>query len=265
MRRMALLFVCLALAVQAARAADGFPPGKLYIKGEGQLLVPYDMTKVSIRIEVEEMNDASNAASLARSKHEEATQSLLNVIEGEIGIPLQNITTTGVQINPLYNYSNSPAIVVGYEVTNDLELHSSADNTGALPKLYEVAASVNSPADNITASVFGFNPYISDELREASEEALFEKAMAKASKRAQMYAAGAERDLGPVTVMSDTPIHVEGSSSSSSSWGDLGSPPPEGMERAVYADAPSPSNAGGFLLGKGQKLSKTLYFEYLLL
>merc|ERR1739847_251513 len=259
-----LVLVVLALVGPAA-AADGDDPGKLFIQAEGDLLTQYDMAEVSLNIDVEDRSSSPQSASIAQSKHQDTSQGLIAFIEGELGIPLENMTTTTMDISPIYNYSDGVNEVIGYEVSNNIKIITAISNIGALPKLYEEVASYGG-GGSVVVSVYGFDPYISDELRDYLEEELFEQAMAKASRKARMYASGAGRELGPVMVMSDTPIAVnEGSSSSSS--GDQNNAP---MMQPLYGDSYSDSysdapETNGFLVGQGEKLTKTIYLEYKLL
>jgi len=262
---LAFVVASLALAGNAQAAADD-APGKLFIKAQGELLTQYDMTEVTLRINAEDRSNTSDSASLAQSKHAETSQNLISFIEGELGIPLANMTTTAMSIDPIYNYSDSYAGAIGYSVYNSIDISTAASNLDALPKLYEAVGAFGSSENGVTVSVSGFDPYVSDELRNALEETLFEQAMAKASRKAQMYAKGAGRALGPIMVMSDTPIEATGSS-----------PPPAYFDKQqeslslragnsnFFAEAPPAldgTQSNGFLLGEGEKLSYTVYLEY---
>jgi len=257
------LFALVAGPAAAAAAGDSATdPGKLFIKAEGDLLTQYDMAQVTLNIDVEDQSNSEQSASIAQSKHQETQQNLIAFIEGELGIPLENMTTTTMDISPIYNYSNGVNEVIGYEVSNNIQLFAATSNIGALPKLYEQVASYGGSTDeSVVVSVYGFDPYISDELKEALEEELFEQAMAKANKKAKMYAKGAGRELGPVMVMSDTPIEAEGSSGDNNNDQVRSAPMMQPLYGALESDAaPSPTN--GFLLGQGEKLTQTIYVEY---
>merc|ERR1711977_268756 len=261
-----LVLVVLALVGPAA-AADGDDPGKLFIQAEGDWLTQYDMAEVTLNIDVEDRSNSPQSASIAQSKHQDTSQGLIAFIEGELGIPLENMTTTTMDISPIYNYSDGVNEVIGYEVSNNIKIITAISNIGALPKLYEEVASYGG-GGSVVVSVYGFDPYISDELRDYLEEELFEQAMAKASRKARMYASGAGRELGPVMVMSDTPIAVNEGSSSSSSSGDQNNARSAPMMQPLYGALESDSAApetNGFLVGQGEKLTKTIYLEYKLL
>merc|ERR1711977_182583 len=262
----ALVLAVLALVGPAAAAVDGGgDPGKLFIQAEGDLLTQYDMAEVTLNIDAEDRSSSPQSASIAQSKHQDTGQDLIAFIEGELGIPLENMTTTTMDISPIYNYSDGVNEVIGYEVSNNIKITTAISNIGALPKLYEEVASYGG-GGSVVVSVYGFDPYISDELRDYLEEELFEQAMAKASRKARMYASGAGRELGPVMVMSDTPIAVnEGSSS-----GDQNNARSAPMMQPLYGDSYSDSysdapETNGFLVGQGEKLTKTIYLEYKLL
>merc|ERR1712072_1039494 len=261
-----LVLVVLALVGPAA-AADGDDPGKLFIQAEGDLLTQYDMAEVTLNIDVEDRSNSPQSVSIAQSKHQDTSQGLIAFIEGELGIPLENMTTTTMDISPIYNYSDGVNEVIGYEVSNNIKIVTAISNIGALPKLYEEVASYGG-GGSVVVSVYGFDPYISDELRDYLEEELFEQAMAKARRKARMYASGAGRELGPVMLMSDTPIAVNEGSSSSSSSGDQNNARSAPMMQPLYGALESDSAApetNGFLVGQGEKLTKTIYLEYKLL
>merc|ERR1711977_84058 len=266
----ALVLAVLALVGPAAAAAavdGGGDPGKLFIQAEGDLLTQYDMAEVTLNIDAEDRSNSPQSASIAQSKHQDTSQDLIAFIEGELGIPLENMTTTTMDISPIYNYSDGVNEVIGYEVSNSIKIITAISNIGALPKLYEEVASYGG-GGSVVVSVYGFDPYISDELRDYLEEELFEQAMAKASRKARMYASGAGRELGPVMVMSDTPIAVNEGSSSSSSSGDQNNARSAPMMQPLYGALESDSAApetNGFLVGQGEKLTKTIYLEYKLL
>jgi len=269
-----LVLVVLALVGPAA-AADGDDPGKLFIQAEGDLLTQYDMAEVTLNIDVEDRSNSPQSASIAQSKHQDTSQGLIAFIEGELGIPLENMTTTTMDISPIYNYSDGVNEVIGYEVSNNIKIVTAISNIGALPKLYEEVASFGGGSgsgsaeaeaevggDSVVVSVYGFDPFISDELKDYLEEELFEQAMAKASRKARMYASGAGRELGPVMVMSDTPIAAkEGSSSSGDQNNVRSAPMMQPLYGALESDSAAPET-NGFLVGQGEKLTKTIYLEY---
>jgi uncharacterized protein YggE len=183
------------------------------------------------------------------------------------------MTTTTMDISPIYNYSDGVNEVIGYEVSNNIKIVTAISNIGALPKLYEEVASFGGGSGSgsaeaevgggsVVVSVYGFDPFISDELKDYLEEELFEQAMAKASRKARMYASGAGRELGPVMVMSDTPIAAnEGSSSSGDQNNVRSAPMMQPLYGALESDSAAPET-NGFLVGQGEKLTKTIYLEY---
>jgi uncharacterized protein YggE len=228
-----------------------------------------------LNIDVEDRSNSPQSASIAQSKHQDTSQGLIAFIEGELGIPLENMTTTTMDISPIYNYSDGVNEVIGYEVSNNIKIVTAISNIGALPKLYEEVASFGGGSGSgsaeaeaevgggsVVVSVYGFDPFISDELKDYLEEELFEQAMAKASRKARMYASGAGRELGPVMVMSDTPIAAnEGSSSSGDQNNVRSAPMMQPLYGALESDSAAPET-NGFLVGQGEKLTKTIYLEY---
>ncbi|WZN64235.1 DUF541 domain-containing protein [Chloropicon roscoffensis] len=247
--------------------ADGLArPGKLTLTGEGNLETEPDMVRISVDLEAQERKDSqaddeidlAAAASTATDLHLKASQGFLASLK-ELGIPDANITTTALTLSPITNWTNGQSETVGYEARSSLEIEMSA--SGKLEAAI-IKASQDNLAEGVTVNVGAFRPYVSEERMLQLEQDLFDKAMADVTRKAEMFARGAQRTLGPVMRMSDSPMENE-------------APPvvlrPDNfaMQRAMFADA----ELGGAApqapemdvpLGM-HKLSKQIYLEYSLL
>lgn len=245
--------------------ADGLArPGKLTLTGEGNLETEPDMVRITVDLEAQERKDShdeidlATAASTATDLHLKASQGFLASLK-ELGIPDANITTTALTLSPITNWTNGQSETVGYEARSSLEIEMSA--SGKLEAAI-IKASQDNLAEGVTVNVGAFRPYVSDERMLQLEQDLFDKAMADVTRKAEMFARGAQRTLGPVMRMSDSPMENE-------------APPvvlrPDNfaMQRAMFADAelgaaPQAPPEMDVPLGM-HKLSKQIFLEYSLL
>jgi len=220
----------------------------------------YDMVEVSVELAARQMKDATRGenqttAVSAASAHDSVSSEFLKQLVDQLDVPLQNISFSRLRLEPVTNWTNGQSETIGYEARSTVEIKVSASSKLEAEIIGE-AATLEESQNGVEVTVSGFRPYVSDERYAYLEQELFDKAMSDATRKAVMYARGAQRDLGPVHKMSDSPMEESGGD-------DL--PPRAPMQRAMYADAelggsPSPS----FPLGD-KKLTKRIYLEYQLL
>ena len=121
-RTMMALRLAAAIALPtAAAAAETQPPPRILVTGEGEAAVPPDMALLSLSVMREartarEALDANNAAMAEVI----AAIKLFDIAD-------RDLQTSGIQINPRYNYTNKPdgtqeAELVAYQVTNTLSI-----------------------------------------------------------------------------------------------------------------------------------------------
>merc|ERR1712039_174752 len=257
------------LAVSLAKAtAQPAPPGSLLITAEGRTLAPYDMISLDVSIEVRVMNDAererdTSSASLAQTEHSQASEALLKTLNEELGFPIENVTTGSMNLSPITNWTDGVSKVIGYQSTSQSTLEVSRDFDMAA--IIEEVAGQSDTAENddgvtVSVNLNSFRPYVSEEAKQMFEEKLFDGAMTRATRKAVMYAKGAQRQLGPVMRMSDEPLKGESDPSPP--------PPPYPQPRTVMV-APDLEMGKGAApsipLGRGQDLRTTIYLEYQLL
>lgn len=195
MRRRTMMALGLAAAIAlptAAMAADTQPPPRIIVTGEGEAAVPPDMALLSLSVmreaktarEALDVNNAAMAEVIAAMKL--------------FGIADRDLQTSGIQINPRYNYTNKPdgtqvAELVAYQVTNTLSLR-----IRDLVKTGEVLDKAVSLGVNQGGNITFANDYPSAVLTEARKKAVAD-AMAKA--RTLSEAAGVQ--LGRVIEIAD--------------------------------------------------------------
>merc|ERR1712087_179710 len=250
----------LALSLVSKATAQDAPPGSLLITAEGRALAPYDM--IYLDIEVKVMNDIERATSapLAQSEHSQASEALLKTLNEDLGFPYKNVSTGSMNLSPITNWTDGVSKIIGYQSTSTSTLEVNRDFDVAA--ILEEVSKQSDTADNedgvtVTVSVNSFQPYVSEEAEQMFEEKLFDDAMDKATRKAVMYAKGAQRQLGPIMRMSDKPLEGESDPS----------PPPYPEPRTVMA-APDLEMGKGtptIPLGRGEDLSTTIYLEYQLL
>lgn len=261
-----LALVSALLAVSLAKAtAQPAPPGSLLITAEGRTLAPYDMVSLDVSIEVRVMNDAerdATSASLAQTEHSQASEALLKTLNEDLGFPIENVTTGSMNLSPITNWTDGVSSIIGYQSTSQSTLEVSREFDMAA--IIEEVARQSDTAENddgvtVSVNLNSFRPYVSEEAKQMFEEKLFEDAMTRATRKAVMYAKGAQRQLGPIMRMSDEPLKGESDP--------LPPPSPYTQPRTVMAapDLEMGKGAATIPLGRGEDLRTTIYLEYQLL
>eukprot|EP00216_Chloropicon_sp_CCMP2111_P001656 CAMPEP_0198238686 /NCGR_PEP_ID=MMETSP1446-20131203/4286_1 /TAXON_ID=1461542 ORGANISM="Unidentified sp, Strain CCMP2111" /NCGR_SAMPLE_ID=MMETSP1446 /ASSEMBLY_ACC=CAM_ASM_001112 /LENGTH=742 /DNA_ID=CAMNT_0043921153 /DNA_START=352 /DNA_END=2578 /DNA_ORIENTATION=+ len=265
------LVVLLALAV-SWQTCCLCSTSKLFITGEGSLMAEFDMVEIQISLAVEVQDDKEapqDSATLAYQGGAELTSGVLSALETEAGVPRANISTSSVDLSTMRNYSDGSSRIVGYRASTDVTLDvavspsdpnaTAANDQGAsIAQIYAVASSFQEDGSDV--NVYGFNPYVSDELRQQYETQLFDMALSNAKSKASTLARGVEMDLGPVLTISDRDIGIE--STGGSAGNDFPAEFDSRTSQKALLAAPSTGDATGYPLGKGQKLSKKVFMEY---
>lgn len=119
-------FLPLALAAAVAfpaiaGAADSPQPPRIVVSGEGEASVAPDLALLSLSV----MREAKTARE-ALDANNDAMAAVIAAMKSA-GVAERDLQTTGIQINPRYNYSNKPdggqtAELVAYQVTNTLSV-----------------------------------------------------------------------------------------------------------------------------------------------
>jgi len=233
--------------------------GTLYIQGEGTLVVQYDRAKVHVQINCRSVG--INTASLAQNQNHETVNAFMLALEDELGLSKdKNVKMDGLRLNPTREYNNEKKkhLVIGYSATVSLNIDVSTEDKKLIPQIYALASRFE--AETTEVNVHGANPYVSDQKKKENFVKLFENTMEDAYFKAELYAKGCKRTLGPVMVMSDRPISVQNQPR----------PQPRGAPKMMMARgggdmayaAESASVEMEMPFGEGQKLSKTVHLQF---
>jgi len=144
----AVVFSGMAIASVAAQE-----PGRLYITGVGSSIAAYDMVQVTVEIDTEERSTDADTASRVQSKQQSASQDFLAQLEQSAGVPPANVTTSGLSLNPITNWTDGQSVVVGYKASSTVIVDVSTEDPGLLPKIYELALSFQSFDEDVQVSV----------------------------------------------------------------------------------------------------------------
>merc|ERR1712087_184365 len=242
------------------------PPGTLYIQGEGSLLVSYDRVKIHVSIRCRSVG--INTATLAQTQNQETTSAFMTALEDELGITKKDLKTEHFNLNPIREYKQengkSKSYVVGYSASVTLVVDVSTEDKSLVPQIYALASRFE--ADQTEVNVNNARAYVSESLKKSSFVELFEDTMRDAYFKAELYAKGAKRTLGPIMVMSDKPISIQS----------INPPRPEPMARGakmMMARAGGPADAEEaysaapmeMTFGEGQRLTKHIHLQFHLL
>lgn len=251
-RSMMVFGLAVAALVLGVVAGD---PGRLYVTGEGSLLAPFDMTKITLNLDVQVVD--KGASRNATALHDSAAESLVSVLTDRIGIPISNISTTTIYIEPVTNYDGDVQETVGYQATSAIAVDI---GSGLISEVVQAATDAASE-EGVSVTVDTFEPYLSDDLTDTVEEELFDETMANAWKKAARLAKGARRELGQVTAISDEPLinHKDGGSyDEGDGEGDL----VWGVREAYHAEPGSQDQQDEvYPLGR-QKVTQKIYIEF---
>ncbi|MEO5756890.1 MAG: SIMPL domain-containing protein [Mesorhizobium sp.] len=131
------VFLPLALAAAIAfpamaGATDSQTPPRIIVSGEGEATIPPDLALLSLSV----MREAKTARA-ALDANNDAMAAVIAAMKAA-GIKDRDLQTSGIQINPRYNYTNKPdgsqdAELVAYQVTNTLAVRvRDIDKTGEI-------------------------------------------------------------------------------------------------------------------------------------
>ncbi|WP_378949727.1 SIMPL domain-containing protein [Mesorhizobium sp. ANAO-SY3R2] len=121
-RKYMALALAAALTLPAAAArADTQPPPRIIVSGEGQASVAPDLALLSLAV----MREAKTARE-ALDANNDAMAAVIAAMKAA-GIDERDLQTSGIQIQPRYNFTNKPdgsqtAELVAYQVTNTLSV-----------------------------------------------------------------------------------------------------------------------------------------------
>jgi len=178
------------------------------VTGRGTANATPDMARVDLGVSVR-ADSVAAASGLAT----ERAASLINALKGA-GVDSTDIATTGFNVHPEYDHIEGRQRLLGYRVSNDLQvvLRDLSTSGGILDE------ALSAGGDEVTVN--GFTLAINDDT--SAKDTAREAAWADATRKAEQLARLAGRSLGAVVSI------VESSG---------GSPPPRPMMRMAMADS----------------------------
>ena len=189
----------------------------------------------------------------------------MTALEAELGVTKKDLKTEHFNLNPIREYKQesgkSKSYVVGYSASVTLVVDVSTEDKALVPQIYALASRFE--ADQTEVNVNNARAYVSESLKKSSFVELFEDTMRDAYFKAELYAKGAKRTLGPIMVMSNKPISVQS----------IDPPRPEPMRGAkmMMARAGGPADEAysaapmEMTFGEGQRLTKHIHLQFHLL
>lgn len=175
-------------------------------------------------------------------------------LQDELGLSKdKNVKMDGLRLNPIRECINEKQFVLGYSATVSLNIDVSTEDKKLMPQIYALASRFE--AETTEVNVHGTHPYVSDQRKKENFMKLFENTMEDVYFKAELYAKGCRRTLGPVMVMSDRPISMQNQ------------PRPQPMmayggAAMAHRAAESASVEMEMPFGEGQKLSKTIHLQF---
>ena len=179
-----------AAAETEAPAADASQPRELTMTGRGEASAVPDQLSFALAVNLKrpELADALDDANRAMSK-------VLGTL-AEHGVAKDDVQTTGLEMNPVYQYhSSSPPTLTGYRVSERARvLVTDLKKAGAA-----VSAAVEAGGNDVRVNDLRLLVGDTEELMAQARAAAIEEARAKA----EQYAAASGQELGEVLTISE--------------------------------------------------------------
>lgn len=165
----------LALAFMPVAIAQEAIVRTITVTGQGEETIPATLTQVNLGVEVQA--DSADAAQRQAAQRAESVVSLLRSRN------VQNLQTTEIRLNPVYNYDSSTPRITGYTATNIVSFRIDTDNVGTL--LDDAIEAGATRIDNVSFVA-----------TDAAIEAAQKQALAEAAQDAQEQAESVLSSLG---------------------------------------------------------------------
>lgn len=199
----------------------------LTVTGQGTESIPTTMTQVQLGVEVQ--------ADTAVAAQQEAARRSASLVEFLRSQNVEQLQTTGISLNPRYNYNNGNQRIVGYTATNTVSFEVDTDEAGNI-----LDEAVDAGATRIDSVSF----VAEDEAIAVAQRQALQEAAEDAQDQADVVLAA----LG-LTRQDVVRIQIDGASSP---------PPPPIMYRADFAAAESAPTP---VIGGEQEVQASLTLE----
>ena len=184
---LAVIAVFLCIGPVASSAADEQTKG-ITVNATGEVKAKPDIAYITLGVTTQSA-DAAAAAEDNASK----TTAVIDALK-KVGIKQSDIETTGYSVSPIMDYKKSPAVIVGYNVANQVRVTvRDLDRIGSL-----IDTGIKAGANNVQNVSF----FIENDSA-LKREALV-KAISEAQLKAEVMARSAGVKLGKVVSISET-------------------------------------------------------------
>ncbi len=193
------------LPTAAAQAQSVYmqPENTLSVTGEGIEMIPTTLSEVRLGVRVE--------ANTAEAAQQEAANRSSAVVKWLRSQNVEKLQTTGISLNPLYDYSDSKQVLRGYEATNTVSFRTANEAAGGV-----IDGAVKAGATTIDGISFT-----------ADDAAI------SAARQRALTAAVADAEAQGKTVLSA--LGLARKSIANVSIGSVSAPPPQPVARAMSA------------------------------
>ncbi len=165
----------LALAFMPVAIAQEAIVRTITVTGQGEESIPATLTQVNLGVEVQ-----ADSADAAQRQAAQRADSVVNLLRSR---NVQNLQTTEIRLNPVYNYDGSTPRITGYTATNIVSFRMDTNNVGTL--LDDAIAAGATRIDNVSFVA-----------TDAAIESARQQALAEAAQDAQEQADAVLRSLG---------------------------------------------------------------------
>lgn len=135
----------------------------LTVTGEGTTRIPTTLTDIRLGVEVQ-----ANTAAEAQQSVAQRTSTLVDFLRSR---PIERLQTTGIQLQPNYQYENNQRRLVGYTGTNLVSFRIETDAIGNLLDEAVKAGATRIDSVSFTATEAAIAAAQKEALREATSEA----------------------------------------------------------------------------------------------
>lgn len=164
-----------ALPIQPAFAQQEQMARTLTVTGQGKAFVATTLTQVQLGVEVQ--------AKTAEAAQQEVAQRAASVVEFLRSRNVEKLQTTGINLNPQYDYSNNQQRIIGYIASNNVSFQVPTEQAGDI--LDQAVQSGASRIDNVS--------FVADD---SAIESARQQAIGAAVKSAQSQASAVLSSLG---------------------------------------------------------------------